>query len=501
MIFMAKEKENLKKIVIKNSFWNFLANLMSRLGALIFTIIIARFLLPGGFGIYSLAISVALIFLTFADLGINQTMVRFVSSEITKNKKKAEAYFKYTLKLKISLSITLSFLLFILAYPLSEYVFKKPDLFYPLILLSFYVFLFSMLNFFSSLFYVKKKVHYILIKETIFQIARISLVLVSFFIFYAYIGGVIYSLIFSTILAIIFTLFYLKKEVLLLFKKLEEKIDKRRVMKFLGFLTIGSLSVAFFSYIDIIMLGIFLPAEFVGYYRAAFALVFGIAGMLSLTNILLPVFTQLKKERIENIFNKILKYSLILVVPASFGLAALSKYILRFIYGYNYLAASLPLFFLSFLLIPIAYIQISLTLFSAREKPKEFAKLTILIALLNIILNYILITSLLKISERWAIAGAAIATLISWIFYFVGCFIISKKKFQISINWKLLFKPLAASIIMFVALTIILRGIQDMGIFLGILLIIFGAAIYFIFLFLFKGINKEDLELIKLVKK
>jgi len=81
------KKERLRQRVLKDSFWNISSNFLGKVGALIFTIILARFLLPEGFGIYSLAISIALIFMTFADLGVNQTMLRYVSSEIKENKK------------------------------------------------------------------------------------------------------------------------------------------------------------------------------------------------------------------------------------------------------------------------------------------------------------------------------------------------------------------------------------------------------------------------------
>jgi len=344
------KKERLRQRVLKDSFWNISSNFLGKVGALIFTIILARFLLPEGFGIYSLAISIALIFMTFADLGVNQTMLRYVSSEIKENKKKAAAYFNYLLRIKIILSLSLSLFLILIAYPLALFVFNKPVLFLPLFFLGIYVFLFTITDFFILLFYISKKVKYVLIKETIFQLVRILAVVIIFYILISqyYILGVVFGLIFASFITLIFVLFYFKKNFLFLIKKTKKQINKKRVLKFLGFLTIGSVSAAFFSYIDIIMLGIFLPSKYIGYYRSSFALVFGIAGMLTFTNVFLPVLTQIPKNKLENVFNNILKYSLILIVPSSFGLAVLSKYFIILIYGKEYIPATILLFFLSF---------------------------------------------------------------------------------------------------------------------------------------------------------
>ena len=74
---MVKNASNLKGTIFANSLWNVMASLIGRAGALVFTIIIARALLPETFGIYSLALSIAVFCLTFTDLGINQALIIF----------------------------------------------------------------------------------------------------------------------------------------------------------------------------------------------------------------------------------------------------------------------------------------------------------------------------------------------------------------------------------------------------------------------------------------
>jgi len=94
-------KENLSEITVKNSLHQFIKILISRVGGLIFSIILARMLLPNLFGIYSLALSIVLIILTLTDLGVGGTLMRYISEALGKrNRILARSYFKYLVKLK-----------------------------------------------------------------------------------------------------------------------------------------------------------------------------------------------------------------------------------------------------------------------------------------------------------------------------------------------------------------------------------------------------------------
>ena len=150
------EQENLKQKIMRHSFWSFISTTLSRIGALIFTIILARFLMPENYGIYSLVLSTAIIFYTFADLGVNRTFLRYLSSAIKKNQKQIPSYYRYLIKLKFILAASASLLLLTLSYPLSFYFFKNPNLFHPFLVSSFYIFVMSIDGFYSEIFFRKK---------------------------------------------------------------------------------------------------------------------------------------------------------------------------------------------------------------------------------------------------------------------------------------------------------------------------------------------------------
>src|SRR3989344_4200132 len=182
--------------VLNNLKWSTSAMFFNRVGALIFSIIIARVLMPEGFGIYNLALSIALVVATFTDLGINETLFRYLSSSIGKrNYAQAKAYFIYILKMKLILSALTSLVLILLAYPLAIFVFHKPALFWPI---------------FVAGFYISNKVNYFTIKEIILQTARIFAALIVLFALSAayFIVGIFVGITLTSIVIIGYYLFY-----------------------------------------------------------------------------------------------------------------------------------------------------------------------------------------------------------------------------------------------------------------------------------------------------
>jgi O-antigen/teichoic acid export membrane protein len=500
---MENTEKSMTSQVMKNSFWNFFMVLLSKIGGLVFMILLARFLLPEKFGIYNLAMSITIVLLTFADVGINQTIIRYFSEALgKKNKKFAMSIYRYLFKLKFILTLSFALFLIVFSYTLSIHAFKKPALFLPLVFSGFYLFVYSFESFYESFFYAIKKVKYLTTKQIIFETVRISGALLIFVLIASQyqVIGVIGVMILSMTIALLYLAYHLNKMIPFLFKnqgKTLKKVDKKRVNKFLIYLIIGSTLIAIFGYIDIIMIGIFLTSEYVGFYSASIALASGLAAVYSIANVLLPVFTQLKKEKINDAFEKVFKYTASITIPSIFGVLILGKYIIRTIYGYKYLPATLPLYFLAFLMFEIPITNAIKSLFTAKEKPKYFVNILILSTIMNIALNYILITSLLRISMNWAIAGAAISTLASRYFYFFGLSFYAKKELRVKLKPKYVLKPLFSAVIMASVLFWLNSYIPKMTLIIGGGEVILGIFIYFSIMLLIKGIKKSDFLIIK----
>lgn len=491
--------EQIREQIAISSFWNILMVLCARVGGFIFTILVARFLLPENFGIYNLAMAIALLLLVSIDTGINQSILRYISEAINKNNKKlAAADARYLFRLKLGITLLLAFLLLIMAYPISYYLFHKPVLFFPLLFMSLYLVAYSLGSFYEYLFYVIERVNYITIKQLIFETTRIFGVLAVFLLMAKsyYIIGTIGVLAGSMLIAALFLLVNLRRIIPFLFEKTEEKVDRKRIFTFfLYFSTIGSFLVLF-GYIDTIMLGIFLDSSYVGYYNAALALTAGIWSIFNISNVLLPIFTRMNNHDVHIAVNKVFRYFVILAVPAIFGIFALGKYIIRLFYQYEYLSAVTPFYILAILVLEIPLIGILTSLFSAREKPDYVIRMVIVATILNVFLNYFFITYFLKFSSNYAVAGAATATVISQTFYLFTLLFYSKKFFNIHFNIHYLFKPLVSSAIMFGTLYHINTKIETFTLFHGIGEILLGIVIYFVVMYITRGIKKEDLLLL-----
>ena len=254
---------------------------------------------------------------------------------------------------------------------------------------------------------------------------------------------------------------------------------------------------SFFIHLDVVMIGALLPqAEFIGFYQVASTIAISLAALITVANVSLPVFSQLKGKRLQDSFDKFFKYSAILSIPLSIGLPLVAKPFITIIFGQEYSAAILPLYFLSFLIFESATGVFFTVAITAKEKPEYIAKFMIIANALNLILAYALIKNLAHIKPEYGMIGAALAILISRYFYLATLVVTSREKFNLKLRKNLIYKPLFASLIM-VLFIISFDFLFSSNIMLKSLEIILASAVYFISLFLIKGLHKKDFETVK----
>lgn len=474
---------HLARKVIKNSVYNSSGVLIGNVAGIILTVILARLLLPELFGIYHLALAVGLLLFTFTDFGINGTLTRYVADALGRNDETlARSYFVYLGKIKLVLGLLFSLLIFSLAKPLAFHVFNKPSLFLPLEIIAVFVFLNALLSFTNSAFEAFKEFKYNTIRSSIYEGLR--LILIPLFVILGYsVGGALAGLCLSILGAFLVLFYFLAKKHTFLLKGEVKRIDRKRILRFLSFLTIGSISGVVFVYVDSIMLGILMAAEYVGFYRASYSIVIAIVGLASIAGVLFPVFTQLEGDDLNNAFQKVFKYSTILSFPFAFGLVFIAEPLVKVIYGAEYLPAVYPLYVLSFLIITSMTDFFSI-IFTTKEKPEYPTMVTIVSMTLNVILNYFLIL-------RFGMIGAAVATVVSTYFNFFSIGILSKRVLGIFPELSSIYKPLFSSLIMVAFLYFIPRPTT---ILIGVLEILVAGVVYLFVLTLTKGIGKKDIR-------
>lgn len=493
------EKQNLSKIALKNSTYNFASIFVTKFGGLLFTIIIARMLLPELFGVYALALSIVTIFISFSTFGIPTSFMRYSSEALGKgNKEKFIGYTRFFTKLQLSLTSLMILVILFSARFIADTIYSKPYLYHILLFSCFYILMDSFRTFFVMTFVSLKDFKSITFLDVVYQILKISFSLLAIILFTSYmkISFLFVALALSAFISILLGfLILLKRDKTLFFGK-KAKINKKRVWNYFWFVSLASISLVFFTSIDTLMLGKFVDAAYLGYYRAALSLVLTLSSFFSLSGVLLPIFTQIHKKRFERGFQKTLRALMIFVIPAAIGIVFIAKHLIFLVYGSEYLPSALPLYFLAVLIITGPLVTLYTTIFQSKEKPQIVAYAVLVALGINIVLNYFLITYLLNFGQKYAIIGAAIATVLSRLSLLIFLSIKAKKRLNLRLRSVKLKKPIFATLIM----ALFLLGFNqfvDMNLLFGGIEIIIGAGIYLGILLLTKEMTKEDCTVLK----
>jgi stage V sporulation protein B len=425
-------------MAIKNSIYSFLTSAVAKIGSLLFTALIVGssfltkflslfsieikpLLTPELFGLYSLALSTILIFAGFSDLGIGNAMVRYIS----KKGINSGGYIAYLAKIKITLTIVVSLVLIASSYFIASY-YQKP-IFLALLAGSIYIIALSLMTFISGFFQAENNFRIMFFREILFQILRLIIVPIVIIYSLAYSDQIVlFSITFSLAICYFIALLFLKLNLKKYHGKKLDNNQKNEIKKFLLPLSATALSGAFFGYIDIIMLGRFVGPIYIAYYQAAFALISSATILLSFNSVLFPIFSRLKGARLI----KGLQKSIIVTIPLSIiGMILtilLARPLITLLYNSDYLPGVLILQLLSILFLTDPLINIYFSFLISEGRSSFVGKALVITTLINIILNYILITNLLPLGDYMAVLGAVFSTILSR-FVYLGIFIFHKK--------------------------------------------------------------------------
>jgi O-antigen/teichoic acid export membrane protein len=239
---------------------------------------------------------------------------------------------------------------------------------------------------------------------------------------------------------------------------------------------------------DRIIIGYFLDFSAIGIYSASYDIATVIMLYLAtLQGSLYPTVSTLwNKNKIEETKQKLslsLKYFLLFAIPTSFGLSVLSKQVLR--------VFTKPEFIMEgHLIIPVVAFgitcygiySISMYVMTLVKKTYVISVILGISAVINIALNILLI-------PRMNIMGAAIATLITFIFSAIAMALIALKNLKFCLNSVFIIKSIIASGTMaFVIHQLPISNLKTL-----IFAIFTGIVVYGMLIFLSRGISKEEI--------
>ncbi|MHA1386773.1 MAG: flippase [Candidatus Helarchaeota archaeon] len=476
---------DIPKKLVRGSLWSFLHSLINSIFAFILAIYLARRLGAEAYGIVVFVVGIATTFHILSQFGVANSTSKFISQYLVKDKSLVRSIIRDGFSINLIIAFFIALICFLLAGLISSLA-KLPQIVLPVKLISGYIFFSSLLTFFEGVFQGLNIFGYRFLVRIVRELARIfwTVAMVEYGLGVAGVTGG-YSLGSATSTIIITVWFYFK------FFKNQPKSDikmYKEIFKYSIPLAIISANVFIYTRIDILMLGFLSTPEQTGFYGLTVKIGDLVRMPLSvLSVVLLPNVTYLlnKKDlkqaivKIEEIYNRLLKYGFMYMIPSVIGLYILSPYIFKNIFGIEYLGSSslLKVFCIYLLLSTLVGAH---TLYVASGHASIVAKFTGGTAAINFLLNLLLI-------PKYHGMGAVIATIISrgsalLIITFMAWKMINikvKKEFIVSIP-----KIFVASFFMSILVGFLKNLITDV---MSLIMVIFAGAFTFLFFILIIG--------------
>jgi len=413
---MSKELDASLKTAVKGTTLIFAGMVAGNLLWFAIKVLIVRKITVEEFGLYSLAITIPAVLAALAALGTGEGTVRNITAFLGKDKREdADSLARASLHINIISGTIAGILLFLLAGILARYVFYKPAIAYPLRILAFTVPLFTLIAILGSIMrahgYVRHKIYYQDVGHPLYYLIFLCIVFLSGFTFYK----LIYAFTLAVALVCVSLASYEYKKLGVPPLPLKKGHHYKELLFFSLPLLIAGISSLVLNWTDTLMLGRYTPPESVGIYNVSLSLarlmvfVLGAMGF-----VFLPIATEMHaREQIAELqraYQILTKWVFAATFPLFFVLFFFPEMTIAFLFGWNVVAASVPLQILAAGFLFHVFMGPNGLTLMALGKTRTIMIITIIAAVINIILNYVLIKRL-----GFGVIGASTATLISYV--------------------------------------------------------------------------------------
>lgn len=410
------DNRSIKQTIFKNTFWLSIAEGISRLLKFFLIIYIARILGATEYGKFTFALNLVSFLIIFSDLGISSIATREFAKDIGKEKK----YLPSFLSLKSFLSLITLLIIGLVA------VFITPD---PGVKKVIWILaIYSLTEYFTQFFYALLRARQKMEYEAIAKVLNSVFCVVFGFLFLFKVpslSSLSCAYLIGAIVAALFVFILYKKK----FNHLGFIVDRsiwKEILSLSWPLALMAIFASVYHYMDSIMLGAWGYLEENGWYNAAYKIIdIAALPMVLISASFFPLLAstfkkEISKDKREKIFLSQLSVQAILGIPIFLGGILLAPQIINFIYGSQYQNAILAFQILVGTLL-IIYLNntFNSALFSANYQGILFL-ITFVGVILNILLNLMLI-------PKYSLYGAAIATLITYLFHWFFCIYFTKK--------------------------------------------------------------------------
>jgi len=468
--------------IVKNTSALFVAQVISSTVSLIFGVVIARVLGDTIFGKFAFALAFTDIFSIFISLGYNTLLIR----EVSRDKNQVNNYMNNIFGFRAVFSLIL-FVLIVITINIMHY---PDDTKIAVYLIGIFQILEALANVFKMTFRAYEKMEFE--AAVIVCVNLLSLPVMLGIIYLGY-GLTAVSLVYVSIglMDFLFSIILCGKKIAWVKRSFDLVFFKKTIPTAIS-LSMLAIFALIYVKIDTVMLSIMKGDAVVGWYNAAYYLVQGFKPLQQIVmSALFPImsFSYItSKDALKRIYEKAFKLLFIIGLPMAVGITLLADKFIFLIYGSNFQNSVIALQILSWdVLLVFLYGCISFLLVSINRQYQMalFAGCT---AVINIIMNLILIPT-------YSYIGSAFATIIAESFLLIAYLLLAAKYFYILPLHRIILKPILACLLM----GAFVYYFNDVHL---AIIIPLAIVIYFSVLFLIKGFSKDDISMMKhLLKK
>ena len=470
------DNKTIKQTIFKNISWLTFETVISKLLMLVLLIYAARILGATEYGKFTFALAFISLFAIFHGFGLPLVVTREFSRE-----KEREREFYSVLSLKIVLS-SLALILIIIS---SFFITPDPVIQKIILILALSNLINGFLTIIYAFFQARQRMEY-QAWAAILQALVVTAIGIFVLLNFPSVRNLSYSYLFSSLVALIFVLFFFHFKVLPL-KISWQKTIWQKFLKMSWPLALIGLFGVIYTYIDSVMMGYWGYITETGWYNAAYSIIHVTllpAGLISAGFYpVLSRFFKESKEKLQNALNNQMEIMILLAFPLVAGGIALAPKIISFIYGLNFspsiLAFQILIIIAGFVFLssPFHYLLITI------NQQRKIFYISASGAIINIILNFLLI-------PRFSLYGAAAATLITYFIMFILVLFSVKYFTPISLFNFQLIKILILAVLATGLMYFLIKQpfVYNLNI---ILTIISGTLIYFLTFFIFQKIAKK----------
>lgn len=460
-----------------------------------FRLLLARKLSLEDFGLFFSLIAFFGFLSLFRDFGLSQSIYYFLPRFLANDEKgKVRSMISKILRFEIVSSFILAVIIILFSELLVKHYFHAGS--------QKLIFLFSIGFFLNSIELVYQTVFNGFQNQFLYSLHNFtrnvlvfSITLIGFtFVTNTYVPSIAYLITYALALIIFGLVFhlYLFPEY---FKLKKEKTELKPLLIFGFSATLSSLGFFLITYTDTLLLTYFRTLEEVALYSAAIPIITLMLYLpFSVSGVILPLSSELWEKKMEGSLRfaveKLTKYLFVILIPIAGVLIVYPEITLNLLFGTKFAQASPALTILAIGAVFYGVGYIYLNFLFGISGPKTNTILSLSIAILNLILNLVLI-------PKYGIIGAAISTAISYFVLFILSTIFLSKLIKPTFEYLNYFLTFISGGLFVVVIYYFKKMINLNPILEAIIVVSIAALIYLGLIFLLRLITLKELSEIK----